>query len=184
MTHTALGCDLSLRAAAFVAVPTDWNGDFSRVARHHVGHSLPKDVPEMRRIGRLHQIAAETVAFAERHGARSAVIEHYAFGAKFERERLGEIGGAVKLALVAQAGIDAVETVASGTARKLLLGKVPKEDPKAHVREFLRAHGMPPVWSDDEMDAFVVLNWWMHRAGRFAFSTEAVETKRSRRKAA
>lgn len=169
MIDVVLGCDLSLSAAGFVAVPPDWSGEWERIARHHVGHSLPRDVVEMRRVGRLHQITAEAVAFSERHGCRVACFEHYAFGAQFERERLGEIGGAVKLALVSRAGILDVETVASNTARKLLLGKVPKKDPKAHVREALLALGMPRVWTDDEVDALVAANWLRHQRGAFAF---------------
>ncbi len=172
MIDTVLGCDLSLSAAGFVAVPPDWSGDWSRIARHHVGHSLPRDVAEMRRVGRLHQITSEAVAFSERHGCRVACFEHYAFGQQFERERLGEIGGAVKLALVSRAGVLDVETVASNTARKLVLGKLPRKDVKAHVREAMLQLGMPHAWTDDEMDALVAANWLIHERGGWSLSFE------------
>lgn len=180
--ENVLGCDMSLKAAGFVAVPPDWNGDWTRIARHHVGHRLPKRTPEMRMVGRLHQITAEGIAFAQRHRCRVAVFEHYAFGAKFSRERLGEITGAMKLALVAQAGVLEVERVASKSARKVILGKLPEDDSKAHVREFLLERGMPRVWTDDEMDAFVAANCWIYKAGGYAIAT--LPPKKQRRRAA
>lgn len=181
-----MGLDLSLSAAGFVAVPSDWGGDWTRIARHHVGHSLPRDATELRRVGRLHQITSEGIMFAKRHGCSAAVFEHYAFGTKFERERLGEVGGAMKLGLVAQAGIVDFESKSAGTARKLLMGKCPTKDAKAHVREFLLGHGMPRVWTDDEMDAFVVANWWLWKNDGWALALPPAfaETKRKGRKAA
>lgn len=178
-----MGLDLSLSAAGFVAVPSDWHGDWSRIARHHVGHSLPRDATELRRVGRLHQITSEGIMFAKRHGCSAAVFEHYAFGTKFERERLGEVGGAMKLGLVAQAGIVDFESKPASTARKLLMGACPAKDAKAHVREHLLGLGMPRVWTDDEMDAFVMANWWLSEHGGFALATPA-PVKERRRKAA
>lgn len=180
---SCLGLDLSLSAAGLVAVPWDWGGDWSRVARHHVGHSLPRDATELRRVGRLHQITSETIMFAKRHACSVACFEHYAFGARFERERLGELGGAVKLGLVSQAGMALFESVPSSTARKLLLGRVPKSDPKAHVREHLLRAGMPRVWTDDEMDAFVAANWYLAGAGAYALVAPQTETKKRNRAA-
>lgn len=181
----ALGLDLSLSAAGAVAIPFDWGGDFSRVARHHVGHSLPKTADETRRIGRLHQSSSEILSFAERHRCSTAIIEEYAFAARFSHAHaLGELGGAVKLALLTRAGI-IVETVHAAKARKLLLGKVPRSDVKSHVREKLIEFGMPRVWTDDEMDALVVGQWLVARGGGFAYTTpEPIEEKRTRRRAA
>jgi hypothetical protein len=180
-----LGLDLSLSAAGMVALPSTWDGDWSRVARHWVGESVPKDAPESRRIGRLHRISSEILAFASRHGCTTAAVEGYAFGAKFERERLGEITGAVKLALATRGGLVIEDVVQPMTARKLMLGKNPPRDPKAVVRAFLLDRGMPREWTEDEVDAFVVANWKLALAGGPAFRMPApVEAKRTRRRAA
>jgi hypothetical protein len=71
-----------------------------------------------------------------------------------------------------RAGVVEVETVAANTARKLVLGKVPKKDVKAHVRETLLSMGMPRVWTDDEMDAFVAANWLRHVRGAWALTAD------------
>jgi Holliday junction resolvasome RuvABC endonuclease subunit len=168
MIDVVLGLDLSLTAAGMVAVPKDWGGNWERVARHHVGHALPKDATETRRIGRLHQISSEVLAFAARHKCTSAIIEQYAFAARQSHAHaLGEIGGSVKLALVTRAGL-LVDAVHSASARKLVLGKVPKKDVKAHTRVALTRMGMPTNWTDDEADAFVVANWALSALGGHA----------------
>lgn len=180
-----LGCDLSLVAAAFVAVPPNWAGDWSRIARHHVGHSLPRDAPEMLRIGRLHRIAAEAVAFSQRHGCQQAILEDYAFGARqSQAHALGEVGGVVRLALMTQGGVLDVRAVHSASARKLILGKLPRRDVKAYTRLALHHMGMPQEWTDDEADAFVVANWLLSGSGGFALAVPQEETKRAGRTAA
>lgn len=167
-----VGLDLSLSAAGMVAVPENWGGDWSKLHRQHVGHRLPSDVSEARRIGRLHQITIEIVKFVQRHRASTVILEEYAFAsATSHAHALGEIGGATKLALATQAGC-IVDTVHSATARKLLLGKLPRKDVKVHVRVALDQMGMPKTWTDDEADAFVVANWKALQLGAYALVVE------------
>jgi len=183
MSDVVLALDISLAACAMVAIPEDWAGDWSRIGRMTIGDSLPKGASEEFRIGRLHRITVDVVAFAHRHRCSVAVAEGYAFGAKFERERLGEIAGAVKLQLALQAGLVVERLIAPMTARKLMLGENPKENPKRVVRDHLRARGMPLVWTEGEVDAFCVGNVKLVELGASAFVTPVPE-KKSRRRAA
>jgi hypothetical protein len=140
----------------------------------------------MLRIGRLHRIAAGAVAFSERNGCETAILENYAFAARHSHAHaLGEVGGVVRYALVTQAGVLDVTTVHSATARKLILGKLPRKDVKAHTRLALHGMGMPIEWTHDEADAFVVANYLLARTGGYALIVpEPMEEKRTRRKAA
>ncbi len=167
-SRSLLGLDLSLRAAAAVAVPSDWDGDFRRVQSYIVGEPLSKQATDAERAQRTDRISKRIVMFAKQHGAQLAMIEGYAFGAKTGREALGELGGVVKLALV-NAGLE-IRTVPVASARKLLLGTVPRSKPKDAVREALKAAGAPASWSADEMDAFTVANWGLSEVGGYCFA--------------
>lgn len=163
-----LGLDLSLRGAGLVAVPTDWAGDWSRIERVTVGHGLKRDASEADRIGRLVRISAEVVTFAEKHRATTAVIEQYAFSSRNSHAHaLGELGGVCKVLLQERVGIP-VLVVPPASARKLILGKVPRKDVKIHTRVALTRMGMPPAWTDDEADAFVVTNYVQACLGAYA----------------
>lgn len=166
-----LGLDLSLRGLGMVAVPAFWRGDWARIARRTVGHPLPKDATEADRIGRLVRLSGEVVAFGRAQGCTHAVVEQYAFTSRNAHSHaLGELGGAVKVAIVAKMP---VETVPPASARKLLLGKLPRRDVKAAVRAHLTAIGMPASWTDDEADAWVAANWVLAGIGGFAFAEVA-----------
>lgn len=178
-----LALDLSLSNAGMVAVPVSWNGDWGRVAKAHVGESVPNGSPEARHIGRLHRIAYDVLAFAERHHCSIAVCEGYAFGAKWARERLGEVGGVVKF-ILATRGIIVEEPFAPKAARKLMLGGEPSGDPKKAARAFLESRGLPLGWTEDEVDAMVIANAKLRAMGACAFETPVVAKKKSRRKAA
>lgn len=186
MTDSAviLGLDISLAACGLVAVPAAWGGDWSRVGYLEVGDHLPKGASEEFRIGRLHRITSQVVAFAQRNRCTVALCEGYAFGARFERERLGEIAGAIKLGLAMQCGLVVERLVAPMTARKLLLGANPKDNPKRVVRDHLRERGMPLVWTEGVVDAFVIANVKLHELGAPAFSAPAPVVTKKGRKAA
>ncbi len=175
--HVVLGLDLSLSSAGMVAVPASWDGDWDRVARLSVGEVVPNGAPESRRIGRLHRISSEILAFAERNRCTVAAIEGYAFGAKFSREVLGELTGAVKLALATRGGLVIEDVVPAPSARKVMLGKNPARDPKPVVRAFLEDRGLPVGWTDDEVDAFVIANWKLADLGVSAFVARAAKKK-------
>lgn len=77
-----------------------------------------------------------------------------------------DLGGVVRLELV-RAGIE-LTTVPMQTARKLLLGRCPKQGAKVAVAEALRAAGAR-FEGLDESDAFAVLNWGMSEVGGYFF---------------
>jgi hypothetical protein len=190
MTEVALGLDLSLRGAGMVALPFDWGGDWSKVQRYTAGESLPRDAKEALRVGRLHRVASDVIAFARTHSCTAAIIEQYSLRpgggtmANAQAHALGELGGVVKHQLVQALGL-VPDVVAPSSARKLILGKLPRRDVKVAVVAALTRMRMPLEWSNDEADAFVVANYLAAERGGFAFLVEPpVEEKRPRRRAA
>src|SRR5690606_36987286 len=95
-----LGLDLSTRAAAAVACPLDWDGDWRRLRTLVVGEPLRRDATEAERIGRCASIAARLAAFARSEGATVAFVESYAYGQATAAHTLGELGGIVRLRLM------------------------------------------------------------------------------------
>lgn len=168
-----LGIDLSLARTAAVAIPTDWDGQWQRVAEMSEGANLPRNATDLERVERVATIASRLVRFAQAHNAEQAWIESYAFGGSFMAHTLGELGGVVKHEL-ARAGLE-LRTVNMGSARKLLLGKIPrgKGAAKDAVQRVLVAAGLPFRWKPDEFDALVVANWAMSELGGFCFAQEA-----------
>jgi hypothetical protein len=165
-----LGLDLSLRAAAAVAVPLDWDGRWQRVSSLVVGEKLCRTATDTERARRTETIAARLVAFAKQHDVVQAWVEGYAFGRNDSAHTLGELGGVVRLELV-RAGIE-LRTANMGTARKLLLGKVPRADVKVGVFQAVRAAGAA-FETLDEADAFAAVNLGLAEHGGFCFAQEA-----------
>lgn len=103
-------------------------------------------------------LSSEIVSFAEKHHATSAVVEQYAFTSRHSHAHsLGELGGVVKVLLTARCGIP-VEAVPPASARKLILGRLPRKDVKVATAAALTRMGMPGDWTADEADAFVCAN--------------------------
>lgn len=139
-----------------------------------VGVKLAKDASDYDRASRCEQIAETLVDFARDYHVQEAWIEGYAYGMKTAAHTLGELGGVVRVELM-RAGID-IHTANMGTARKLLLGHVPrgKGAAKQGVLRALLAAGMPlrgpkPVWLD-LCDAFVAANLGMAQRDGFCFA--------------
>jgi Holliday junction resolvasome RuvABC endonuclease subunit len=168
---TLLGLDLSLTASAVVAVPLDWDGNWSRVRSCVTGEKLERSASDAERAHRTERIAARLVSFARSVGATHAFVEGYAYGLRTSAHSLGELGGVVRLALVT-AGLE-LATVNMGTARKLLLGVCPRSSAKVAVAETLRAAGAPRAWSLDESDAFAVANFGLSELGGYCFAQVA-----------
>lgn len=177
-----MGLDLSARAAAAVAVPLAWDGRWSRVSSVVVGEELAPGASDAERARRGGRIAAQLIAFARANNVLWAWIEGYAFSMQSRSvSTLCEVGGVVRLALV-EAGIG-IHTANMGTARKLLLGKVPRKSAKVAAAEALRAAGSP-AWTLDESDAFVCANLGLsEHAGAFCFATPAPQPEPRKRKA-
>lgn len=176
-SESALGLDLSRRAAAAVAVPLDWDGDFSRVNTLIVGEPLDES-DEMERIRGIERIASKITVFARTNNAKVAVIESYAFhGAGLHTA--GEVGGIVRLDLLRAGLLIAIANMSS--SRKLLLGKLParrkkgqdKKDadyvnPKTLVHLAWRAAGA--TWDSlDLSDAMTAVNLYLAGVGSHAF---------------
>lgn len=170
---TILGLDLSLNASAAVSVPISWDGDWSRVRSCVVGEKLRRDASDAERARRTETIAMRLVAFARSSGATKAFIEGYAYGLKTSAHSLGELGGVVRLELV-RAGIELV-TVPMQTARKLLLGRCPRQGAKVAVAEALKAAGAR-FETLDEFDAMAVLNWGLSEVGGYCFAGSETAT--------
>lgn len=172
-----LGLDLSLQAAAAVACPLNWDGQWSRVRSVVVGEPLHRDATDAERARRTETIAARLVDFAQATGATVAFIEGYAFSMRSSAHSLGELGGVVRLELV-RAGIE-LRTANMGTARKLLLGECPK-GAKVAVTKALRAAGASFA-TLDEYDAMTCANFGLSEFGGYCFATEAVPKARRKR---
>lgn len=165
-----LGLDLSIRAAAVVAVPSDWDGRWSRVQSMVAGESLPKGATDNEHALRNQSIANAIIRFARRVGATHAYIEGYAFSRRSSSvHQLAELGGVVRLELVRD-GLE-VATVNMGQARKLLLGKVPRESAKLAVYDAFIAAGRR-FESLDESDAMAIANYGCAQHGAFFFGQE------------
>jgi len=160
--RVVLGIDVSLVACGFVAVPLDWGGDWSRIRRRTYGKSLPNGASDRRRIERLENIAATAVDFAREHGCAVAAIESFPYGKATAAHSLGEASGVIKLEL-SRAGLDVTVSPIS-TARKLLLGSVPRKAVKLAVRDRLVALGAP-FSTLDECDAFGAANYCIKKLG-------------------
>lgn len=153
-----VGIDPSVRRTGLVAVPADWRGDWSRVSSSTIGVPLQKDAGEEVRARRNGEIAREVIRFAERFRAKEVWIESYAYASATAAHTLGELGGVVRLELV-RAGIRP-RVANMSTARKLLLGKVPRgrEAVADEVKRVVRDAG-GELETDDERMAFVVANY-------------------------
>jgi hypothetical protein len=167
---TIAGLDLSTRAAAMVTVPQNWDGCWSRVDSLVVGEPLQRCASDAVRARRTETIAARLVAFAQAQGVTSVWIEGYAFNQATAAHTLAELGGVVRLELV-RAGLE-VRTANMSTARKLLLGKVPRSGAKDAVVATLRAAGATFATAD-EADAYCCANLGLSELGGFFFGQVA-----------
>lgn len=134
-----LGVDPSLKATGLVAIPADFGGDWSRVAHRTVGYSIAAKSSDRARIERLERLGAAVVAFATEHDCTLASVEGFPFGVADAAFSLGEASGVIKTALHV-AGLD-VRTAPLSSARKALLGHVPRAGVKLAVRDRLVALG-------------------------------------------
>jgi Holliday junction resolvasome RuvABC endonuclease subunit len=167
---TLLGLDLSVTATAVVGCPLDWDGQWSRVSSLVVGEKLRRDATDAERARRTETIALRIVAFARARKAEVAFLESYAYSQRTSAHTLGELGGVVRLELL-RAGIE-IRTAPMSTARKLLLGTVPRSDVKTVVFSTLRAAGAR-FETCDESDAFTALNFGMAELGGYCFAQVA-----------
>lgn len=153
-----VGLDLSLRSTAVAFIPDDWTpGDWNAVCTMSTGYPLPKGVDHKARAQRLHFIATELTSWIGPFPKMRVYVEDYAYGLAGQSGMvLGELGGAVKLALYAIGHV--VVPVNQSTVRKYLLGKLPPKDRGAATIQALKDFGAE-FPNSDEADAFVVANY-------------------------
>lgn len=171
MGSFVVGLDISLQCAAACAVPVDWALDWAKVSWMTVGGGLTKDASPRDRVRRVQEIASEVALFVKTLSLLTAVppdvmIEQYAFGQSHMAHSLGEVGGAVKVAIFERTGLVTVPVVAS-SARKVLLGKCPKstKEAKAKVLAFLESAGATCP-NADAGDAYAVANYKLCEWGK------------------
>jgi Holliday junction resolvasome RuvABC endonuclease subunit len=158
-----------VRGFAYAAAPTFWGGDWSKVVTGRFdGGQVSKGDAEgalyrLRRLfrlvdGAICEVNPDVVGF-----------ESYGFSANPDTHVV-ELVGALKLRLLDYAKV--VETVNQSSARKLLLGKVPRkgDEAKKAVKRALVAAGAPEGLSLDVTDAMCILNSMMADRGGLCFA--------------
>lgn len=173
--ETIIGLDLSLRAAAVCALPRNWQYDMKSIRTLVVGENVSNADAEEARIRRLDKISSAIVEFCRSNHAIAIGVEDYAFSQGQSRAHaLGELGGVVKLAIYKALGIAPLPIVAS-TARKTLLQRARvkgMKDKDYVVHNVKRLGPVAERWTDDEVDAFVIANAMLERAGYIALTYE------------
>lgn len=166
-----MACDQSVRGFAYAAAPSWWDGDWSLVRTGRFdGGTLARTAPEIAhrfRQERIFEFVDQAIAAAD---PNLVGFESYAFSARPDVDVV-ELTGMLKKHLW---GLQkATVTVNQSTARKLLLGKVPRKgsDAKDAVRSVLMAAGAPErFWSLDHTDALCVLNAMISDFGGYSFA--------------
>lgn len=169
----AIGLDLSLTAPAACLIPPRWRLGYWW-SLDVVAWDPPGDMlDEQARIRRVEWIVDRVDEFVAKaalrvvvgHAAPPAIfIEGYAFSRSSSSvTKLAELGGAVRVDLRRRGFV--ARSVTASAARKLLLGRLPKREAKNATHGALRAAGVPPAWSGDVLDAFVVANFGLTELG-------------------
>lgn len=170
-TGTCVGLDLSLTASAACAVPLNWNHDLALVKTYIVGRKLTLEATPQDALDRMLEIADGIFEFCRTVQARHVWIEQHAFGAQGRNaNQTIEMTGIVKAKLYEDWGIVVVPIVAS-SARKILLQRLPRKDVKKFaVRNIKRLGGQAATWTDDQCDAFCVVNAALMKIGGTAMT--------------
>ena len=169
-----LGIDPSLTRTAAVLIPPGWRlGDWSTLRWTEV-EVAPPDAKAMSateyewaRVERLGEIVDRLIAWvSENHEGEhlSAWTEGYAFGANSASvTKLAELGGVMRHQFQCEFQVPLVP-VSPQSARKYLLGKLPRKDQKLAAHSAMLAHGVP--WrTADVTDALCVANYGLSELG-------------------
>jgi len=160
------GLDLSLCSTGLVAVPHTFAASIDWTTVRHTlvtSDALPNGASVRERTGRLLAVATAITRWIQAGPCDVIAIERQAYhmGHAHARE-LGELTGITCAELLA---LDVpIVMVTSSSARKTLLGTVPRSGAKDAVRDLLRRMGSP--WADtDRSDAFAVANHALSESG-------------------
>lgn len=154
-----VGLDLSLTAPAACLIPSGWQiGDWADLEVAAWSPPAPEEPDNLDALyRRLSWITSAVVEFCARRARPVVAVEQYAFSRSSSSvTKLAELGGCVRVALW-QDGIVARPLVAA-SARKLLLGKLPRKGAKDATQIALWGAGCPKAWSGDVLDAFACAN--------------------------
>jgi Holliday junction resolvasome RuvABC endonuclease subunit len=160
--RSVLGLDLSLTRPAGVAIPAGWVlGDWGSLAVTSL-ETAPCETDEDR-IKRIILIVGHMRDFALRHRVSDCFVENYAFNAHSSSvTKLAELGGAARVEFFLGGWF--LHSVPASSARKLLLGKLPRKGAKVAVQQALYRHGAT-FRNDDECDAFCVASFGLSEIG-------------------
>jgi hypothetical protein len=161
-----VGLDLSLTAPAACCIPRGWRiGDWG--ALDVVAWEPPK-VEDQGDQGALYARLTWIVDAVAKFVSRSTIhevppvrpvvsAEQYAFSRSSSSvTKLAELGGAVRVDLWRRRIV--VCPLVASSARKLLLGKLPKKGAKDATQFALWEAGAPKTWSGDILDSFAISN--------------------------
>ncbi len=167
-----MGIDQSVRGFAFASAPDYWNGNWNLVDFDRFdGGKLSREANDMEHGVRLGKIFRWVDARLCEHSPNLIGFESYAYGSGADYDVV-ELTGAIKLHLLRWQ--KEYVTINQSSARKLMLGKVPRksDDCKKAVRDYLLSKGAPPRLTLDETDAFCVLNFMMFQRGSFCYAKD------------
>jgi Holliday junction resolvasome RuvABC endonuclease subunit len=117
---------------------------------------------------RLLDISNRMLNFVLAGSVKNVFVENYAFSRSSSSvTKLAELGGAIRVLFRMRDLV--LRPVVASSARKLLLGKLPRKNAKVAVQQALYAHGAL-FHNDDECDAYVVANFGMSELGLTAMS--------------
>lgn len=156
------GIDLSPNATAIVVGPDDWGLDWSRLDFATFPCTRGK-VEDIDRPERLRAIARWLHTQLERFKPEHAFIEGYPKSGRVHHlDKVAEVGGVIR-AVLGGVRIPA-QTAEISTARKLIMGTLPRADVKEIVHQSVRSLGVP-FETGDEIDAWVAFNWGLGELG-------------------
>lgn len=169
-SRVVMGVDVSERAMGLVAVPWDWELNWSKVARHTCGVELHNTATARDHCQRIVTQAQTALVFARRYGVTDVWMEGYSFsgGGKLNHRSVKletEVSGAIKVVMLNKLGI-ACEEAPLSSARKMVLGKLPRADTKAITHATVRSFSaMIDGWTGDEIDAWIAANYGLGQIG-------------------
>jgi|SRR5882672_709621 len=164
-----VGFDLSLTAPAACFIPQGWElGDWLTLRfETYVGgdDALVKTGVDALawQYRRLIKISGWARNFVLEKRAQHTFVEGYAFSKHSSSvTRLAELGGVCRVELFTYGRT--LRPVVASSARKLILGKLPREDVKRVTHQAIWDHGAPFA-DGDQVDAFVVANAGLSELG-------------------
>ncbi|MFF1693166.1 crossover junction endodeoxyribonuclease RuvC [Streptomyces sp. NPDC058257] len=151
MPRTYIGIDQSYSGCAIVSYcPATGSAE-----EHTYDFSPAKAGSGPQRLGYVHNILREHFMHLRHEGTvRQVCFEGYAYGSKFRREELGELGGVMRLALVQTFPPHLLHAVAPTTVKKYVTGSGRADKDKMMLAVYMRWKHESS--SHDAADAYVL----------------------------